>query len=182
MNHGNGKIWTAMWPHNVVIATPDYIEADGSVGMKWPWWRGIKGKLKISGRRLDGKAPPLTAFLPDYGRSGFQPSGISFPTEGCWEVTGALGGAKLTFVTLILKAARYWASGRGRLDRRDLGFRAGACRAAGASPLAEPPGPLREPHEDDSPDPHGIDLPPACAPANAPHPFGGCPAEAGDPR
>jgi hypothetical protein len=87
MNHGNGKIWTAMWPHNVVIATPDYIEADGSVGMKWPWWRGIKGKLKISGRRLDGKAPPLTAFLPDYGRSGFQPSGISFPTEGCWEVT-----------------------------------------------------------------------------------------------
>jgi hypothetical protein len=108
MNHGNGKIWTAMWPHNVVIATPDYIEADGSVGMKWPWWRGIKGKLKISGRRLDGKAPPLTAFLPDYGRSGFQPSGISFPTEGCWEVTGALGGAKLTFVTLILKASRYW--------------------------------------------------------------------------
>jgi hypothetical protein len=109
MNHGNGKIWTAMWPHNVVIATPDYIEADGSVGMKWPWWRGVKGKLKISGRRLDGKAPPVTPYLPDgYGRSGFQPSGISFPTEGCWEVTGAVGDAKLTFVTLILKASRYW--------------------------------------------------------------------------
>ena len=109
MNHGDGKIWTAMWPHNVVIATPDYIESDGSVGMKWPWWRGVKGKLKISGNRLDGKAPPLTAYLPEgYARSGFQPSGISFPTEGCWEVTGAVGDARLTFVTLILKASRYW--------------------------------------------------------------------------
>lgn len=77
MNHGNGKIWMAMWPHNVVIATPDYIEADGSVGMTWPWWRGVKGKLKISGHRLDGKAPPLTPYLPEgYARSGFQPSGI----------------------------------------------------------------------------------------------------------
>jgi hypothetical protein len=108
MNHGNGKIWTAMWPHNVVIATPDYIDPDGSVGMKWPWWRGVKGKLTITGRRLDEKAPPLTADVPGgYGRSGFQPSGISFPTEGCWEVTGAVGGAELTFVTLILKASRY---------------------------------------------------------------------------
>jgi hypothetical protein len=77
-----------MWPHDVVIVTRDYIEADGSVGMKWPWWRGVKRKLKISGRRLDRKASPLTAYLPDgYGRNGFQPSGISFPTEGCWEVT-----------------------------------------------------------------------------------------------
>ena len=109
MNHGNGKLWTAMWPHNVVIATPDYIERDGSVGMKWPWWRGARGKLTIIGRRLDGEAPPLAAVIPSgYGTSGFQPSGISFPTEGCWKVTGAAGGAKLTFVTLILKASRYW--------------------------------------------------------------------------
>jgi hypothetical protein len=108
-NHGNGKLWTTMWPHNVVIATPDYIAADGSVGMKWPWWwRGVKGKLTITGRRLDGKAPPLTAEIPTGYGQGFQPSGISFPTEGCWEVTGSVGDAKLTFVTLILKASRYW--------------------------------------------------------------------------
>jgi hypothetical protein len=108
MNHGNGKLGTAMWPHNVVIATPDYIEPDGAVGMKWPWWRGVRGRLTITGRRLDGNAPPLTASIPDYGTSGFQPSGISFPTEGCWEMTGTVGDARLTFVTLILKASRYW--------------------------------------------------------------------------
>jgi hypothetical protein len=108
-NHGNGRLWTAMWPHNVVIATPHYIGEDGSVWMKWGWWRGVTGKLRITGRRLDGEAPPLTAYIPDgYGRSGFQVSGISFPTEGCWEVTGAVGEVKLAFVTLILKAARYW--------------------------------------------------------------------------
>ncbi|CAN5284152.1 hypothetical protein BH18ACT14_BH18ACT14_04650 [soil metagenome] len=49
MNHGNDELWTAMWPHNVVIATPDYIDADGAVGMKWPWWRGVEGKLAITG-------------------------------------------------------------------------------------------------------------------------------------
>jgi hypothetical protein len=69
---------------------------------------GVRRRLTITGRRLDGKAPPLTAYIPDYGTSGFQPSGISFPTEGCSEVAGAVGPAKLTFVTLILKASRYW--------------------------------------------------------------------------
>jgi hypothetical protein len=108
-NHGNGKLWTAMWPHNVVIATPDYIEPNGAVGMKWGWWRGVEGKLRITGRRLDGEAPRLTAYVPDgYGKSGFQASGISFPTVGCWEVTGSVGDVKLRFVTLVLKAARYW--------------------------------------------------------------------------
>lgn len=99
-----------MWPHNVVIATPDYIAPDGSVGMKWPWWwKGVNGKLVITGRRLDGEAPPLTAAIPSgYENRGFQPSGISFPTAGCWEVTGTVGDAQLTFVTLVLKASRYW--------------------------------------------------------------------------
>jgi hypothetical protein len=108
-NHGNGKMWTTMWPHNVLIATPDYIEADGSVWMKWPWWwrRRFGRELAITGRRLNGDAPPLTAYVPDGYEVGFAPSGITFPREGCWEVTGRVGEASLTFVTLVLKAARY---------------------------------------------------------------------------
>jgi hypothetical protein len=109
MNHGNGKLWTTMWPHNVLIASGDYIQPDGSVWMKWPWWRSVHGRLTVTGRRLDGDAPPLTAAVPSgYGNRGFQPSGITFPTEGCWRVTGAVGSARLTFVTLVLKADRYW--------------------------------------------------------------------------
>jgi hypothetical protein len=58
---------------------------------------------------LDGDAPPPIAAIPSgYGNLGFQPSGITFATEGCWRVTGAVGGVRLTFVTLVLKADRYW--------------------------------------------------------------------------
>lgn len=109
MNHGNGKLWTAFWPHNLVIATPDNVEPDGSIAVKWPWWRGVRGDLEISGRRLDANAPPLAvdASSDGYGKSGFLPTGIAFPTEGCWQVTGRVGGATLTFVTLVVKASSY---------------------------------------------------------------------------
>jgi hypothetical protein len=107
-SHGNGKLWTLFWRHNVVIATPDFVQDDGRVRMKWPWWRGVRGELQIEGRRLDGNAAPLRAEVnPHYGLSGFQPSALFFPTEGCWEVTGKVGDATLTFVTLVLKASSY---------------------------------------------------------------------------
>ena len=38
----------------------------------------------------------------NYGTTGFQPSGVSFPTEGCWEVTGHVGDTTLTFVTFCI--------------------------------------------------------------------------------
>jgi hypothetical protein len=102
--HGNGKLWVAPWPEGTILATPDYVRADGSIGMKFPWWRGVKGELSITGLRLDAKAPPLEAEIPDgYGDSGFQAAGLIFPTEGCWEVTGAVGEASLTIVTLVVK-------------------------------------------------------------------------------
>jgi hypothetical protein len=109
MNHGNGKLWTAFWPHNLVIATRDVVGEDGSIYTKWPWWRGVRGRLTITGHRLDGQAPPLRADSSSsgYGPSGFLPTGIYFPAEGCWEVTGAVGNARLTFITLVVKASSY---------------------------------------------------------------------------
>ena len=98
--HGNGSLWVGVPYSNVVVNEPS---ADGTISMKYGWWREVIGTLTITGRRLDGPAPPLTASVPDgYGDTGFQSSGISFPTEGCWEVTGRAGGASLTFVTLVL--------------------------------------------------------------------------------
>jgi hypothetical protein len=38
-----------------------------------------------------------------YDETGFHPSVLVIPTEGCWEVTGSVGEANLTFVTLIIK-------------------------------------------------------------------------------
>jgi hypothetical protein len=72
--------------------------------MKWWWWRGVRGSLLITGRRLDAAAPPLRADIPSgYGDIGFQSTALTFPTEGCWEVTGTVGNTELTFVTLVVK-------------------------------------------------------------------------------
>jgi outer membrane murein-binding lipoprotein Lpp len=100
--HGNGSIWVGTWHSNVVVWPAG---ADGSITTKFGWWRGVPGKLRIEGRRLDATAPPLVGHVPDgYGDSGFQSSGITFPGAGCWQVTGRVGDASLTFVTLVLAA------------------------------------------------------------------------------
>jgi hypothetical protein len=100
--HGNGAIWVGMWPSNVVVTEPN---PTGAIDAKFGWWRAVRGNLRIEGRRLDGPAPLLSARVPDgYGDEGFQSSAIVFPTGGCWEVTGRVGGASLTFVTLVLAA------------------------------------------------------------------------------
>ena len=103
--HGNGKLWVGgLWDEGVIEAGPEFVDAVGSIGMKFGWWREVEGWLRISGRRLDGSAPPLRADVPDgYDLRGFQASGVWFPTEGCWEVTGRVGATSLTFVTLVVE-------------------------------------------------------------------------------
>ncbi len=102
--HGNGDLWVGgLWPDGIIAAGGGLIDPDGSVGMKFGWWRAMPGRLTITGRRLDAAAPPLRADVPsNYGTTGFQPSGVSFPTEGCWEVTGHVGDTTLTFVTFVI--------------------------------------------------------------------------------
>lgn len=74
--------------------------------MKFGWWRNLHGQLRINGRRLDAVAPPVRVVVPSgYGMTGFQSSGVTFPTRGCWQVTGKAGTATLTFVTMVIKRA-----------------------------------------------------------------------------
>ncbi len=104
--HGNDALWTALWPGGEVRINARMVDPDGTLDMKFPWWRGpdAVGPLSIEGRRLDAPAPPLQARIPDgYGSTGFQATGILFPSEGCWEITGRAGNARLTFVTLVIK-------------------------------------------------------------------------------
>ena len=106
-DHGDGALWVALWPEGTVSIPTDPAQPNGALAMKSPWWRGpgVRGKLTITGRRLDAPAPPLTANIPEgYGDTGFQATMIIFPTAGCWEVTGKAGAASLTFVALVLKA------------------------------------------------------------------------------
>jgi hypothetical protein len=102
-SHGNGKLWVGgLEDDGVIEGGPGVAEPDRSMGIKLGWWREVAGSLRISGRRLDAPAPPLRADVPaGYGDRGFQASGVYFPTEGCWAVTGSVGSTALTFVTLV---------------------------------------------------------------------------------
>lgn len=112
-HHGNGELWTALWPDGVIKADERFVRPDGSVGMKFPWWADVpvdENGLVIRGERIDGAAPPLrvegpSPGWPETGFSGtaFWASGLIFPTEGCWRVTATAGDATLTFVTLVEK-------------------------------------------------------------------------------
>ncbi len=103
--HGNGQLWVGgLWPDGVIVADARFVDEDGAVGMKFGWWRESAGELTITGRRLDGPAPPARGEVPSgYGSLGFQASGVIFPTEGCWESTGTVAGTSLTFVTFVRK-------------------------------------------------------------------------------
>ena len=106
-SYGNGQLWVGgLGANGVIVATPEFVEEDGSVGWKFGWWREVSGLLTITGRRLDGPAPPLRAYVAaGYTMTRFQASGVHFPTEGCWEVTGKVGTTTLTLVTLVMKRA-----------------------------------------------------------------------------
>jgi hypothetical protein len=105
-HYGNGALWTVLPPAGRVVfwpGGPGQVLPDGSLSMKFPWWRGaVSGQLTIEGRRLDGPAPSLRASIPEgYGDTGFQATALIFPQEGCWEVTGKVGHANLTFVVNV---------------------------------------------------------------------------------
>jgi hypothetical protein len=104
--YGNGKLWVgALWRGGVMEVGPEFFGPDG--GTKFGWYRSVPGTLQITGRRLDGAAPPLRANVPSgYGEMGFQSSGVYFPTPGCWEVTGAMATTSLSFVTLVIRRDR----------------------------------------------------------------------------
>lgn len=76
------------------------------------WWReGYSWKedptpqLTVTGRRLDAPAPTLSAstatnaFAEDIQSAMLV--GVDFPTSGCWEITGKVADAELSFVVWI---------------------------------------------------------------------------------
>lgn len=108
--HGNGALRVGFgdFPEGVLVfpGNVGIVLSDGS--LRWPkvqWRRGVRGQLTITGRRLDGDARPLQAEIPSgYGDTGLQPTALTFPTAGCWEITGRVGGSTLTFTINVVKS------------------------------------------------------------------------------
>lgn len=113
--HGNddGSLFTWLPPDGTVEFGPDRpgaIHPDGSMSIKWPWQRYFAeiAMLDITGRRIDAPAPPLR-WRPGPGGDGgvgFLPTDLTFPTDGCWEVTGTAGAESLRFVVRVVGPAQ----------------------------------------------------------------------------
>jgi hypothetical protein len=120
-SYGNRQVSVGpfgLWPGGTVVFKPGgagFRTRDGSLGMKFGWMRGVRGQLRTEGRRLDAPAPPVRGEVPrGYGSLGFQASYVVFPSTGCWEVTGRIGDASVTFVTMVVQI------GEGPAWRRDV--------------------------------------------------------------
>jgi hypothetical protein len=105
--YGNGKLWVLLPPGGVLRVTPGQVNPDGSMFDK-PGWvpTGVRGALVVRGRRIDGAAPPLRVHSVNWGHNtvtgrGSWRSAITYPTAGCWRLTGRVRDVTLSYVLKV---------------------------------------------------------------------------------
>jgi len=89
------------------MVPPDNVDVAGVLWTKFPWWRGpgVVGLFKLLGRELPSGAMVLSDVPDGYGSTGFQASGLGFPTPGCYAITAIVGDARLTLATRVRMGA-----------------------------------------------------------------------------
>lgn len=65
------------------------------------WVRPQGATIKLTGHRLDGAAPPVTADIGSGSALTFQSSGLRFASAGCWQIDASAAGETITFVVKI---------------------------------------------------------------------------------
>ena len=106
--HGNGDIWAGLWKDNTIIfkpGGPGFMHGDGSLEMKIYWVVRGPGPLTVEGRRLDAPSSPLIFTSGPRLDDGGNPSMVTFPSAGCWDVTAKANGSVLRFVTRVVRLA-----------------------------------------------------------------------------
>ena len=73
----------------------------GPKGNKVLWLRPKGTELRFQARRLDTEAALVEGDVPCCYGGRLQASGITFPTDGCWEITAKAGNSELVLVTLV---------------------------------------------------------------------------------
>jgi len=99
---GNGRLWAELPSYGVLLTTVQ----SGTRGSatKFGWFRATPGQVSVSGTPVGGLPAPFhseVGTVPEYGSTGFVPSGLHFGRPGCWRVTGSLGRGRLSIVMLV---------------------------------------------------------------------------------
>ncbi len=111
--YGNGALSTTLLPGGTLAVPPDRVAPDGSIGWKFGWTPtgiDVSPGLTVWGRRLDAASPPLRILGVNWGYSytptgrgrGGWASAVSFPSEGCWKITGRVQDIALSFVVRVV--------------------------------------------------------------------------------
>lgn len=113
---GSPKLWTDIPRSGTWRGLPHYTPEDTGFRQKLLWWsKGYDWRtesppeLRITGKRLDGPASPLST--DPHANAGwtndrdhpFMVTGIFIPTLGCWKITGHYRGEELSYVVWVSK-------------------------------------------------------------------------------
>jgi hypothetical protein len=109
-------IWATFWGWDFVRRGPDKPDPDPCPsselvcylpGEKVLWYKPADSLLKVTGRRIDGSAPPLVYDISrdPRPRGVIQPSRVYFPAAGCWEVHAKAGTSELRLFVLVKDSA-----------------------------------------------------------------------------
>ena len=109
---GTDRLWTHRPTNGILRGLPvDTTSAHPTFSEKLFWWRqGYDGrmeprpKLTVTGKRLDSPAPALEVSRPTTAIMGDRSAmlvGVSFPTAGCWQITGNYANDELTLVVWV---------------------------------------------------------------------------------
>ena len=107
--YGTADLWTAVLGDGTWRQLP---HDETGYSQKVFWWRkdyngesDPQPRLTVTGQRLDGAAPLLTAsratnaYHSSFGWAMLV--GVDLPNAGCWEITGYLDGHNLSFIVWV---------------------------------------------------------------------------------
>jgi len=99
--YGNGLLSSTVPRDGVVTAA--HSEPDGSVSWKPGWLPHypLTGELVVKGERLDAPSPPMQVLAVRWGGGSWR-TASTFPSEGCWRITGRVGDVSLTYVVKVV--------------------------------------------------------------------------------
>ncbi len=109
--YGSEKLWTNLPRSGTVWGWaprgPDQADLTAKIfwgSVNYDRHKEGNANLKVTGKRLDGDAPPLQA-QPTTNALGdpydAMLTGVYVPTPGCWEITADYKGQKLSFVVWL---------------------------------------------------------------------------------